>query len=109
MHKIIQGQDAPVQPISEGVGRRIGAWAQNLMPVEWHFKKGCGPAPHSHPHEQVSYVVRGKFQFETEGCLYVLQPGDSLYFGPNVQHGLVALEDGIVLDIFTPCREDFLK
>lgn len=60
------------------------------------------------PHEQVSYVLSGSFEYEVEGKKYILHKGDSYYVAPNENHGATALEDAVILDIFTPQREDFL-
>ena len=59
-------------------------------------------------HEQVSYILSGSFQYEVEGKTYTLHKGDSYYVAPNELHGATALEDAVILDIFTPQREDFL-
>jgi quercetin dioxygenase-like cupin family protein len=34
--------------------------------------------------------------------------GDSIYIAPGESHGVVALEDSVIIDVFTPQREDFL-
>ena len=70
-------------------------------------KDAVGEA-HRHPHEQVSYILSGSFQYEVEGKTYTLHKGDSYYVAPNELHGATALEDAVILDIFTPQREDFL-
>ena len=64
---------------------------------------------HTHPHEQVCYVAEGSFEFEADGKKTIISKGDSYYVEPNAPHGVVALEKGVLIDIFTPQREDFLK
>jgi quercetin dioxygenase-like cupin family protein len=79
------------------------------MSCEMTFKKGAVGALHSHPHEQIGYVVSGSFELEEENVeKKVIKAGDSYYIAPNVMHGVVALEDSKLLDIFTPMRKDFL-
>ena len=102
------GADAAVQDAGEGVTRKVLAHSENLMVCELHFKKGAVGALHSHPHEQCSYVVSGKFEYDIGGKKVVVGPGDSTYKQPGVVHGAVCLEEGVVLDIFTPERKDFL-
>jgi quercetin dioxygenase-like cupin family protein len=59
-------------------------------------------------HEQISYILSGTFEYEEAGETYILKAGDTYYVEPEVPHGATALEDGVILDIFTPQREDFL-
>lgn len=64
---------------------------------------------HHHPHEQCTYILSGAFEFEVDGCKHIVRAGDTLYKQPDVVHGCVCVEDGELLDIFTPSRKDFLK
>lgn len=91
-----------------GVTRRVLAHNTNLMAVEVHFDKGSVGTVHRHPHEQVTYVVSGDFTYEEAGQTYTIHQGDSYYVAPDVPHGVVCLKEGVLLDIFTPQREDFL-
>lgn len=95
--------------VGEGVERKILASDGKLMAVEVKFEKGSIGALHSHPHEQISYILKGSFEFEIDGKKHVISQGDSYYVKPDVIHGVKALEDSIILDVFTPQREDFLK
>ena len=80
-----------------------------MMAVEVHFEQGAVGAVHTHPHVQISYVLEGKFEFELDGKKTVIEKGDTYYTHPNAPHGVKCLEAGILLDIFTPRRDDFLK
>ena len=76
--------------------------------AHWAFDKDAVLASHSHPHEQMAYVISGKVRFELEsGESKVLEGGDFVVFASNEIHGGVALENSVVLDAFTPAREDF--
>lgn len=92
-----------------GVGRRILSHGKDMMAVEVSFEKGAVGALHTHPHVQISYVLEGKFEAEIDGKKTVIGVGDTYYTEPDVPHGVVCLEAGRLLDIFTPEREDFLK
>jgi quercetin dioxygenase-like cupin family protein len=94
--------------LGNGVTRSILAAGGKLMTVEFVFAKGSVGAMHSHPHEQVGYVITGSFEFTIAAEKTVLNAGDTYYVPANVPHGTVALEDGVLLDVFTPQREDFL-
>lgn len=91
-----------------GITRRILARGGSMMGVEATFKKGAVGSAHRHEHEQISYVLSGSFEYTADGVVYQLKAGDSYYVPKNVLHGAVALEDAVILDIFTPQREDFL-
>ena len=92
----------------KGVERKILAYSDELMCVENHFKEGAIGALHHHPHTQITYVVSGQFEFEIDGVKKVVNPGDSMLKRDSVVHGCVCLKEGVLLDIFTPMREDFV-
>lgn len=98
-----------LEECAPGVCRRILAYTDELMCVENHFEKGAVGALHQHPHTQITYVVSGQFEFEIDGIKKVVKPGDSMLKKDSVKHGCVCLEEGILLDIFTPMREDFIQ
>lgn len=97
----------PTNP-APGITRRILAHGGKMMGVEASFEKGAVGTAHRHPHEQVSYILSGSFEYTVEGKTYILHQGDSYYVAPDLLHGATALEDSVILDIFTPQREDFL-
>jgi len=92
-----------------GVSRKILAHDGNMLAAEVTFKKGSVGAVHTHPHEQICYVLEGSFELNMDGEICTIKKGDTYYAKPNIPHGVVALEDGKLLDVFTPQREDFLK
>lgn len=100
--------DTLPQPAGEGVTRRILAYTDGLMTVENVFEKGSVGAMHSHPHTQITYVVSGVFRFTIGDEERVVKAGDTLLKENGVIHGCVCEEAGILLDIFSPMREDFL-
>ena len=105
-----ENKNVPSQDIGGGVTRKILSYSKNLMAVELRFPKGAVGAKHSHPHEQIGYIISGKLVYQEEGCEdKVLVTGDSYYVPPNAVHGIEVLEDTKLLDIFTPMREDFVK
>lgn len=93
----------------EGITRRILAYNNGLMCVENTFEKGAVGTLHSHPHTQITYVVSGSFSFTIDGVTKTVSKGDTMLKEDSVVHGCTCLEAGILLDIFTPMREDFVK
>ncbi|MBE6929128.1 MAG: cupin domain-containing protein [Clostridia bacterium] len=102
-------EDAQVQSGGEGVVRRVLAYSDDAMCVENTFETGAVGALHSHPHTQVTYIVSGRFRFTVGDETYEVKAGDTLVKKNGVIHGCVALEGGVMLDFFTPMREDFTK
>ncbi|GAK90978.1 pectin degradation protein KdgF [Nonlabens ulvanivorans] len=72
------------------------------------MKKGAEGAPHQHFHTQTTYVAAGKFEFEIDGVKQIVSAGDGVYMEPNLMHSAVCLEEGMLIDVFAPVREDFL-
>ena len=104
-----ENRNVPARDLGGGVERKVISYSKNLMACELTFEKGAVGAPHSHPHEQIGYIISGKLVYQEEGCEdKILGTGDTYYVAPNVVHGVQILEDTKLLDIFTPMREDFV-
>ena len=98
------------EDVGSGVKRKILNHGGSLMMVEFHFKKGGVGPVHTHPHEQIGYLAKGSGIFELAGKKEKVEVGDTMYMPSNVPHGFVALEeDTVLIDVFTPQREDFLQ
>ena len=91
-----------------GVVRRTLASGDRATVVEVTIAKGTAVPVHQHEHEQVGYVARGRVRFEIGGETRELVQGDSYLALSNVPHGVVALEDSIAIDIFSPPRTEYL-
>ena len=109
MKGIVKHHDETVlRDLGGGSGRRILAWNEQMMLVEVEFEAGAKGAPHSHPHVQSSYMLSGKFTYTVEDESTELNPGDCVVVPGGLVHSTVCLEKGVLLDTFTPCRENFL-
>jgi quercetin dioxygenase-like cupin family protein len=98
----------PVEQIGEGIQRQM-VWGERLMICRLHFAPHVVTAVHSHPHEQITLVEQGRVQFFVAGEPVLASAGDVLHFPSNVEHGATMLDEEVVLvDIFSPIREDFL-
>ena len=105
----VKNEDIKLTELGGGVSRKILAYDESLMSVEVRFEKGAVGAMHTHPHVQISYVLEGKFEATINGETTVIAKGDTYITPPDAPHGVVCLEAGALLDIFTPMRSDFLK
>ena len=73
------------------------------------FEKGAVGTPHEHFHSQSTYVASGVFEFRVGDETVIVKAGDGIYMEPDIIHGAVCLEAGILIDTFSPMRADFLK
>ena len=92
----------------EGIVRQIMGYNDNLMMVKVKFETGAIGTPHTHPHTQTTYVASGVFEFTTDGETKIVRPVDGVYMKPGILHGCICLEAGVLIDTFSPMREDFL-
>jgi len=100
----------PPFPTPEGAERRVLSYGGTMMLVEFRFPARFTAPLHSHPHEQLGYVVSGELDLIMEGQETVrLGAGSSYYVPPNVPHGVVTHQPTVLVDAFTPVREDFLE
>ena len=107
----IFNKDARGTMVSPEVSRKLLGCGDSLMLVEVRFKKGGVGDPHSHDaHEQVSYIAQGSFRVTLGEEELTMKKGDSFFAAKNVAHGVVALEDdSVIVDVFTPIRDEFLE
>lgn len=92
-----------------GIQRQIMGYDGQLMIVKVKFEKGAVGTQHEHYHSQATYVASGRFELEIGGEKRILSAGDGYYVAPDELHGCVCLEEGILIDTFSPHRADFLK
>ncbi len=97
------------QDLGVGVRRKILGHNDSMMMVRVAFEAGAIGPQHRHPHVQCAVVEKGSFDVTIEGRTQRLGVGDGYMVPSNALHGVVALEPGVLLDIFTPVREDFLS
>ena len=105
----LSGKDLDREPAGEGVERIIKSYTDELMVVENHFKKGAQGALHQHPHTQITYVVSGKFEFTIGEETKIVEAGDTMLKKYGIMHGCTCLEEGVLLDIFSPMRKDVIS
>ena len=104
----VASEDVAWTTVGAGVRRQILGHGPDLMLVRVDFARDAVGAVHHHPHRQVTYVAAGRFAVQVGDARRELGPGDSFFAVAHVPHGVVALEEGTLIDVFTPAREDFL-
>ena len=104
-----KGESMEWETVDPGVKRKIMGYDDKIMLVHVLFDKGGIGSLHKHYHSQVSYVASGVFEITIDGITQKLQKGDSFYVPPNTVHGAVCVEEGELIDVFSPIREDFME
>lgn len=94
--------------VGEGVKRKIMGYDDKIMLVKVNFDEGGIGYKHEHYHSQVTYVASGEFEFSIGDETKIVKEGDSVYIPPNVLHGAICKKGGILIDVFSPIREDFM-
>jgi len=104
----IEDTDIAWEDVAPGMKRKIMAYDERLMVVRVEFENGAIGTVHKHYHSQISHVESGVFEIEVGGEKKILKAGDAFYAPPNILHGAVCIEAGVLIDVFSPMREDFL-
>lgn len=98
----------PVEHPAPGIQRQMVV-GQNVMMVRFTFEPLLVTPEHTHPHEQMTMILKGRVKFIISGEERIMSAGDILHFPPHNRHGATMLDEEVVLiDIFSPIREDFL-
>lgn len=98
----------PLEQLEPGIKRQMIV-GESLMICRLHFEPNVVTPAHDHPHEQMTLIERGRVLFTIGDEQRIAQPGDVLHFPPGTWHGATMLDEEVILiDIFSPIREDFL-
>lgn len=84
------------------------AHGKKTLLSEFKLSIGTVIPEHHHPHEQTGYLVSGAVILTIDGKVYDVKPGDSWCIESEVLHGVQVLEDSVVVEVFSPVREDYL-
>nr|WP_299340545.1 cupin domain-containing protein [Allomuricauda sp.] len=107
--EFIKGTDLDWEVVGEGLKRKIMGYDDKIMLVKVHFEVGAVGQMHEHYHSQVTYVESGSFDVTIDGKTQTLKGGDSFYIPPHALHGAICTEAGVLIDVFSPIREDFMQ
>jgi len=100
--------ETPWEEVAPGLSRQIMGYDGKLMLVKAKFEEGAVGTMHKHYHSQVTYVTHGEFKMTIGEEVKIIKGGDSFYIPPHVMHGCVCTKPGMLIDVFSPAREDFL-
>jgi quercetin dioxygenase-like cupin family protein len=100
--------DSGYREMLDGVQQKTLVHGQKTLMSKFTLKKNSGIPIHSHPHEQTGYLLKGRLVFTYDQQKIEVSEGDSWCIAGNVEHGVEVLEDAIVLEMFSPVREDYL-
>lgn len=104
----IKSSDTVATHPEPGLVRRVGAYNEKLFLAEHRMEKGWVGARHSHPHEQIVYVASGHLKVTIGDTSFEVQGGDSFVVRGGVEHQASALAESLVIDVFTPRRDDYV-
>jgi quercetin dioxygenase-like cupin family protein len=104
---VISSNDTGMSTPEPGLRRQVMSFSPGMMLVRHRMQKGWAGTRHSHPHEQMVYVVSGHIEFEEPNGRFEARAGDCFLVPGDVPHQARAFEDSEVLDVFTPYREDY--
>jgi len=96
------------EDVGGGLHRQMIGYNDSLMLLKVKFEKGGVGAVHKHHHTQSTYVESGVFEMTIGEEKKIIRKGDGYFVPPNVLHGCVCLEAGVLIDAFSPMREDFV-
>lgn len=105
--KLIERKDRRIFSPEAGLSRQVLAYSGKLMLVRHLMEKGWVGSRHSHPHEQLVYIIRGHIQFKGGDKSFDAREGDSFVVPGGIDHQASAVEESEVLDVFAPLREDY--
>jgi quercetin dioxygenase-like cupin family protein len=92
----------------KGVSFDVLAVGQKSMVTKMNYQAGNNVPSHSHPNEQNGYVISGKYRIKFGNICEILNSGDSYSIPENIEHSWEVIEEGEVIDVFTPPRQDYL-
>ncbi len=105
---VVKSTEARVSAPEPGLTRMVGAYNDKLFLAEHRMEKGWVGARHSHPHDQIVYVISGRLKVTCGDETFEVGAGDSFVVRGGIEHQAAALESSHVIDVFTPCRHDYL-
>lgn len=102
------GDQVETEEFQPGMSRQILGYNHEIMIVKVYFKAGSEGYQHEHRHSQSTYIESGVFDVTIDGKTQRQKAGDGFFIPPHTMHGAICVEDGVLIDVFSPVREDFL-
>ena len=104
----VMAAQSEIEQVADGIKRQFLGFNEQIMAVRVWFEEGAVGEVHTHYHSQISYVESGEFDVTINGETKTLKGGDSFFVTPDAPHGAVCKSTGVLIDMFSPIREDFL-
>ena len=98
----------PLEQVTDKIRRRMMSGKEGMI-VWWEMKEGAVAGAHSHPNEQLVWMLKGRMELRIGGEKQMMGPGDVAVIPGGIEHEAHFPEDTQVIDIFSPPREDFLS
>jgi quercetin dioxygenase-like cupin family protein len=105
---VLRWEDVPVEQLSPMIGRQLLNTGRMTF-ARVLLAQGAVVPEHRHPHEQVATLLQGRLRFVVDGEELEVGPGELVSLAPDVPHAVEALEESVVLDVFAPVRDDWLR
>lgn len=103
----VHPKEAPQVEMLPGIHRRTMGITDEAMLCEFFLQRNAVVPLHSHHNDQVGYVIFGQLEFTVAGETRILQPGDSYAVPGGIMHGARAIIDTLLIDAFSPPRDDY--
>jgi len=100
--------DAGYRELLDGAEMKTLAHGEKTLLAKFHLKKGAAIPLHGHIYEQTGFMISGKMRFKIGDEQFDCEPGDTWCIPGDVPHGVEVLEDSVVVEVFSPVREDYL-
>ena len=94
--------------IAPGIRRRTITWGTSMYQMIAKLDAGSRMPEHKHPQEQIVHILEGRMKLIVSGVPHELKGGESFYLASDVPHGVETVDDTMVLDTFSPPRDDYL-
>jgi quercetin dioxygenase-like cupin family protein len=105
---LVEDDSVAWEQVEPKIRRKVMSFNPDIMLVKVAFEQGGIGAMHHHPHLQMSYIASGVFEITINGEAKILRGGDVYFVPSDAVHGAVCLENGELIDVFSPMREDFI-
>jgi len=104
----VKNNERDSKPQLEGITYKTLTFGERTSLSEFSLQKGSVIPKHSHPHEQTGYVISGRLLFTIDDERFDAEPGDSWNIPGHMEHGVEVVEDTVVIEVFSPAREDYM-
>lgn len=92
-----------------GIRMKTTVHGDRTLMTEFVMKKGSSLPEHDHPHEQTGYLISGHIRLSIGNETFEVNAGDSWNIPGNVPHRAMVIEDSVAIEVFSPCREEYIQ